>query len=105
MATSDASLAQGRLPAAGTNEGIESSMRAMVLPPERDLNLAPKAAAQWLGVSEKTLRKWRNAKPHPIGPAFTRYGKTVVRYALSDLIAYRRTNTVRPGKGTEAGPR
>jgi predicted site-specific integrase-resolvase len=54
-------------------------------------------AARLLGLSVKTLRRWRWAGK---GPAFRKIGRAV-RYANSDLEAYiveaRRTSTSDPG--------
>jgi predicted DNA-binding transcriptional regulator AlpA len=59
--------------------------------------LAEAEAARILGLSVKTLRRWRWAGQ---GPSFRKLGRAV-RYASSDLEAYiadaRRTSTSDPG--------
>ena len=51
-------------------------------------------AAEYLGLSQKTLQMYRY---DGIGSAFVRFGKTV-RYRLSDIKAWRDSRLCNPGK-------
>ena len=52
-----------------------------------DLLLRTEPAAEVLGVSPRTLEKWRSRAPTKDGPKFRRHGKIVV-YRLADLISW-----------------
>jgi len=52
--------------------------------PIDDRYLAPPEAAHYLGISTKTLRRWKEEGRLP----FTNLGENTVRYRLSDLINY-----------------
>lgn len=54
--------------------------------------LDEKAAAEILGVKVKTIQGWRWAK---IGPKYLKIGR-LVRYRISDLMAYLDKQTVNP---------
>lgn len=56
--------------------------------PER---LTPAAAAEYLGVSEQTLRNWRSQGR---GPAYWRLGR--IFYVRTDLDRWARTRRVEP---------
>lgn len=51
-----------------------------------DRMLTTKQAAEFLGISLKTLEKMRALDE---GPHYHRLGRRTIRYTLSDLIAYR----------------
>lgn len=59
------------------------------------LVIREQAAAQLLGVSVATLRRWRHERR---GPAFVRLGRCV-GYRPSDLDSYLATNSVTPTSG------
>jgi predicted DNA-binding transcriptional regulator AlpA len=52
-------------------------------------NLPPKAAADLLGCSYKTLQAWRNAG---IGPAWVKLGPRRIAYTLADIQAWLAAN-------------
>ena len=53
-------------------------------------------AAQIVGVSAETLKKWRQ---RDMGPDYIQYGaEGPVRYELDALKAYRATHTIKPGR-------
>lgn len=51
----------------------------------QDPLLPPKALAERLGVSVKTLERWRL---HGEGPPFVRVSRKVIRYRASDVDAF-----------------
>jgi hypothetical protein len=57
--------------------------------------IPPAAAAEVLGLSEKTLSRWRWAGK---GPPYRKFGSSV-RYAFEDLEAYAANSAVQPGRG------
>jgi len=59
-----------------------------------DRCLKTREAAEYLGLSQKTLQMYRY---DGIGPAFVRFGKTV-RYRLSDIKTWRDSRLCNPGK-------
>lgn len=66
------------------------------MPPSPSLPAAPSdlteaAVSAALGVSRRTLQRWRKTGR---GPAFVRVGPRMVRYARADLSAWRRRNRV-----------
>ncbi len=44
--------------------------------------VSPKRAAEFLGVSVRTLEEWRKKKT---GPAFVKLGPKLIRYELAEL--------------------
>ena len=59
-------------------------------PATTDRRMCRKDAAQYLGLSEQTLRKWATRRT---GPAYSKLGGAV-RYSLSDLRAFLDANRV-----------
>ncbi len=62
--------------------------------------LTTQQAAVFLGVSARTLEKWRLLGR---GPAYRKLGGRLVRYAIDDLEEFagdRRRSTSDPGRGT-----
>lgn len=59
--------------------------------PAPDVALKPDEAAQYLGVSPKTMANWRSLG---LGPAYTQYYGRRVAYLIEDLDAFRRANRV-----------
>lgn len=55
--------------------------------------LTTKEAAEYLGVSDKQLRRWRQTKG--AGPVFVRYSARTVRYPLAGLERFRREHAAR----------
>lgn len=48
-------------------------------------------AAEFLGVSKKTIENWRQKK---MGPRFVRLSRRAVRYRIADLLEFIRGKTV-----------
>lgn len=87
---------------AGRTRRIRLPLRYVTLEPKPETFVDPdpvfdtRCAAQILGMSEDCLKKKRLREE---GPVYLQYGdKGPVRYALSDLMAYRNTHTVRPAR-------
>jgi hypothetical protein len=59
-----------------------------LIPAAEDRLLTPAQAAERLGLRTETLKKYRKATSPTIGPRFVRLNDRVVRYKLSDLVAY-----------------
>lgn len=55
--------------------------------------LTTKEAAEYLGVSDKQLRRWRQTEG--AGPVFVRYSARTVRYPLAGLKRFRREHAAR----------
>lgn len=49
-------------------------------------------AAEYLGVSTRTMRRWRNRN---IGPAYVRYSDRTCRYPLGSLERFRADHAAR----------
>lgn len=63
----------------------------MATPQASEKLLTSKEAAEFLGVSEFTLRFWRinrKKKAGPQGPEFSRIGYRTIRYSRKDLEAF-----------------
>jgi len=54
-------------------------------------SVSPKAAAEFLGVTQKTLRQWRS---QGVGPRYVQYSKRRVTYPMSALRLFREANTM-----------
>lgn len=68
-------------------EAGTSSAEPFVLPPElaRNRILRPREAAQFLGIAEQTMERWRAAGR---GPRWVKLTGRTVGYRLADLEAY-----------------
>jgi len=51
-----------------------------------------KAAAEFLGVSVRTLQRWRVEPPTSGAPCFYKFGKKRVVYRLGDLVEWAKLN-------------
>jgi helix-turn-helix protein len=60
---------------------------------DEDQPVSEKVAARFLGVSERSLQRWRIDK---CGPPYIRYGKHCIRYRPSDLRTWREAQIVLP---------
>ena len=58
----------------------------LLIPESEDRLLTPSQAADRLGLTRETLKKYR--KSGSLGPTFVRLNDRVVRYRLSDLLAF-----------------
>jgi hypothetical protein len=59
-----------------------------LIPITEDRLLTTSQAAERLGLRTETLKKYRKATSPTVGPKFVRLNDRVVRYKLSDLVAY-----------------
>jgi hypothetical protein len=59
-----------------------------LIPAAEDRLLTPSQAAERLGLRAETLKNYRKADSPTIGPRFIRLNDRVVRYKLSDLVAF-----------------
>jgi Helix-turn-helix domain len=80
-----------RPPSSTTNSHEESHVTDLQRRDVSSAPLTPAAAAVYLGISEKTLTKWRQAGK---GPAFVRNQDGRVRYTIEALKEWRATQTV-----------
>jgi predicted DNA-binding transcriptional regulator AlpA len=72
-------------------------MQATSLAADRDAALNENQAAEFLGVSVRTLQAWRVRGG---GPRYVKIGRSV-RYQRRELVAFQQSHTV--GSTTEAG--
>jgi hypothetical protein len=58
------------------------------IPPGEDRLLTSSETGKFLGLTTETLKKYRKRESATKGPKFVRLNGRVVRYKLSDLLAY-----------------
>ncbi len=64
------------------------SAQASLIPAVEDRLLTPAQAAERLGIRTETLKNYRKRTSPTTGPKFIRLNDRMVRYRLSDLVAF-----------------